>query len=57
MERSVYAHMTRVSLAPMYDGFSVFVVTCVCVCTLPGECMEGQWCTGVCERCERESSK
>lgn len=35
MERSVYAHMTRFSLAPMYDGFSVFVGSYLCVCVFP----------------------
>lgn len=52
----MYEHMTRFSLAPMYDGFSVFVgrylrmraCVCVClhytcrgVCVLPRECYGG----------------
>lgn len=32
MERSVCAHMTRFSLAPMYDGLSVFAGSYLCVC-------------------------
>lgn len=44
----MYEHMTRFSLAPMYDGFSVFVgrylrmraCVCVCVCIiLAGVCV------------------
>lgn len=52
----MYEHMTRFSLAPMYDGFSVFVgrylrmrarvrVSALylqgCVCVLPRECYGG----------------
>lgn len=72
MEGSVYAHMTRFSLAPMYDGISAFVGShrvylhaymCVCIsCWGVCACFHGMYggtvvCTGVCERCERESSK
>ena len=41
MERSVCAHMTRFSLAPMYDGFSVFAGSYLCVflCLLVQVCV------------------
>jgi len=37
VERSVYAHMTRFSLAPMYDWFLVLVGNYQCMCvSVPG---------------------
>lgn len=58
----MYAHMTRFSLAPMCDGFSLFVGSYLRVCVFLSayatgvcchmKCTEGQYCTGACVRCE-----